>query len=126
MTSWMHFTRLPLEHCHFFTFQSLPQLYVINQKVSGSKNHKYKKNLITASFFHILCNHIFLYFSSDGAHKNYRPSVIFRKVRQKGSLTVLALYAYFSDSQNAAFEHYGVVHVVSVYDKSHLAKYFQN
>ena len=32
-------------------------------------------------------------------------SKAFDKVRhQKGSLTVWALYAYFSDSQNAAFE----------------------
>ena len=27
-----------------------------------------------------------------------------QNLRYKGSLTVLALYAYFSDSQNAAFE----------------------
>ena len=33
---------------------------------------------------------------------------------EKGSLTVWALYAYFSDSQNAAFELLVVVHVVSV------------
>ena len=34
-----------------------------------------------------------------------------QNLRYKGSLTVLALYAYFSDSQNVAFS---VVHVVSV------------
>ena len=48
----------------------------------------------------------------------------------KGSLTVWALYAYFSDSQNAAFElllwSCSINEIGGSNGKSQLAKYFQN
>ena len=48
---------------------------------------------------------------------------------EKGSLTVWALYAYFSDSQNAAFELLVWCSISAIGESngmSQLAKYFQN